>query len=133
MQGYVLREIDVLKDRYIPNSRHVKGEAIHGSKCPRDGHHIVHDIVVGLRFRERDRERDGCWIHDTIVVLTGRRVEGQVCGASVGGEAIEDAFAVIEAHVGDIPVFFFSDAAQDAPECFDVCEAGAGYFAICCF
>lgn len=58
------------------------------------------------------------------------RIQGGFHSGSVAGKSVEDALAVVQTHVGDVPVLFLSDAAEDAPEGLDVGEAGACDFAV---
>lgn len=105
------RQINILKNRHIPDSSHIKGETVHGTKRPRDGHHIINYIIIRLRLGKRDRS----WVNQT----------GPVVGSPVGvpirqagavprlREAVEDPLAVVQTHVGEVPVFVFTDATEN--------------------
>lgn len=41
-------------------------------------------------------------------------------GAGAIVQAVEETLAVIETHVGDVPVFFFANTAENGSEGFDV-------------
>lgn len=43
-----LMQIDILEDRDIPDTRHIEGETIHRTKCIRNRHHVVHNVIIGL-------------------------------------------------------------------------------------
>lgn len=99
-----------MKDRNIPNPRHIEWEAIHGAERPGDRHHIVDNIVIRLRLGQRYRRR----IDQSVIGLPDT-VEALIGVVAVPRESVEDVLAMVEAHVGDIPVFFLADAAQDGP------------------
>lgn len=125
MHSNVLKssKIHVLKNRDIPNSRHIKGKPIHGPKGIRNRHHIVNYIIVRLRLRQRNRYRSR--VDESIRMIRRshepaanvRRISGGgAVGATPGGESTENSFAVIETHVGNIPIIFFAEAAEDGAE-----------------
>lgn len=95
-------KIHVLKNRDIPNSRHIKGKPIHGPKGIRDRHHIVNYIIIRLRLRQRDRYRSR--VNKSIRMIRRahepaakvRRVGGRgAVGAAPGGESTENSLAVV--------------------------------------
>ena len=112
-------QINILKNRHIPNPSHIERKPIHRPKSPRNRHHIIHNIIIRLRLRQRDRSR----INETIVARPATSIDAQIGIAPCFRESVQDSLAVVQTHVGQVPVFFFSYAAEDVAECFDVGEA----------
>ena len=109
-------QVHILENRDIPNTRHIEGETVHRSKCIRDRHHVINNVVVGLGLGQR--YRGGI---DKPTVCHGCS-ECLVHCRSGPGKPVHDAFTVIQTHVRYVPIFFFLDTTQNRAQGSDIGE-----------